>query len=66
MKRPMCRADDTIIRLRQQINLEEDSGKLKELVARLQIALSEPPREMPADVKADGRREGNPFDLVLL
>ena len=65
MKRPMCRADDTITRLRQQINREEDSGRLKELVVRLQIALSESSRE-PAEIKADGRQKGNPFDLVLL
>lgn len=60
------KADDTICRLRQQINLEENRGKLRALVSQLQIALNEEHQAMLATITAHPRPEENPFDTVIL
>lgn len=54
-------ASEQIYRLRQQINAEENRGKLRDLVFRLQIALNEEQRKRPASV----RGAENPFDSVI-
>ena len=57
-------SDQTIRRLRRQINEEDDRGKLKDLVIRLDIALHEErpkTRVIPTPVK-QGK---NPFDAVI-
>lgn len=54
---------DNIYRLRQQINLEENRGKLQVLVSRLQIALKE---EQKTPGKIHAQRAENPFDAVIV
>ncbi len=59
-------AGDTIHRLREQINLEENQGKLRDLVSRLQIALNEERPPMSARITTHPQQEENPFDTVIL
>lgn len=60
------RASDQIYRLRQQINLEENRGKLRDLVSRLQIALNEEQARPSAQAHLQGRETENPFDSIIL
>jgi len=60
------RASDQIYRLRQQINLEENRGKLRDLVSRLQIALNEEQARSSSHAHVQGRETENPFDSVIL
>lgn len=57
------RASEQIYRLRQQINAEENRGKLRDLVFRLQIALNDEQRKSPASVRTRGVE--NPFDSII-
>jgi hypothetical protein len=56
-------ASEQIYRLRQQINAEENPGKLRDLVFRLQIALNEEQRKSPAGVRMHAVE--NPFDSII-
>ena len=57
------RASEQIYRLQQQIHEEENRGKLRDLVFRLQIALTEEQRKPPAGVRAQAGE--NPFDRII-
>jgi len=57
------RANEQICRLRQQIHEEENRGKLRELVFRLQIALREEQPRTPPAVRAQAAE--NPFDRII-
>jgi len=65
MKKSRPKANDAIHRLRQQINLEDDRGKLRELVFRLQIALNEEGLRKPTKLTTPARTSENPFDSVI-
>jgi len=56
-------ASEQIYRLRRQINVEENRGKLRDLVFRLQIALREEQSRIPAGVHAQAAE--NPFDCII-
>lgn len=63
MRSTVPKAEETIRRLRRQINQEDDHGKLKDLVFRLHIVLHE---ERPKTrVIPTLRKEKNPFDAVI-
>jgi hypothetical protein len=55
---------NTIYRLRRQINLEDNRGKLRVLVSQLQTALNQEPQDGPG--KIHPQRAENPFDRVML
>lgn len=56
--------NDRIYRLRQQINLEENRGKLRVLVYQLQIALNQEQPRVPR--KSPSRQVENPFDTMIV
>jgi hypothetical protein len=58
-------SEETIRRLRRQINREDDHGKLKDLVVRLTVALHEQHATRREPVHFPGKNEKNPFDAVL-
>jgi hypothetical protein len=60
------RASDQIYRLRQEINREENRGKLRDLVSRLQIALNEEQARSTAQAHMQRRETENPFDRIIL
>ena len=55
---------DKIDRLRRQIHLEEDTGKLRALVSRLQTALDEKQQGTAPKIRA--QRVENPFDAMIV
>lgn len=57
------RASEQIYRLRQQIKAEENRGKLRDLVFRLQTALNDEQRKKPAGAPAPALE--NPFDNII-
>jgi len=64
MQSTIPKAEETIRRLRRQIHQEDDRGKLKDLVFRLDIALHEerPKTRVLPTLAKQGK---NPFDVVI-
>jgi len=60
------KANREIYRLCQQINLEDDRGKLRDLVFQLQAALNEEQKRPQARITTYPLQEENPFDTVIL
>jgi len=58
------RASEQIYHLRQRIHVEENRGKLRDLVFRLQIALNEEQRKPASSVRAQAAE--NPFDRIIV
>jgi hypothetical protein len=58
-------SEETIRRLRRQINQEDDRGKLKDLAERLTVALHEQHATRREPVHSSGKNGKNPFDAVL-
>jgi hypothetical protein len=58
-------SEETIRRLRRQINQEDDHGKLKDLAVRLTVALHEQHATKREPVYSPEENEKNPFDAVV-
>lgn len=64
MRSTVPKTEETIRRLRRQINQENDHGKLKDLVFRLDIVLHEE-RANTRVITTAAKQRKNPFDAVI-
>ncbi len=64
MRSTVPKTEETIRRLRRQINQENDHGKLKDLVFRLDVVLHEE-RAKTHVITTAAKQRKNPFDAVI-